>query len=108
MTYNAKLGAMTCSNNVTAPVTLGEVMEAMAMLPKPLRDVIAEAMRKEGFDPEHDWCFVPAKLREYAGPWPPKYLRFSPYLDEGFWFMRNPAPNAALNRQAAPATEGDE
>lgn len=80
----------TCSNNVAEPVTFSEVLKAMEKLPSTQRNVIAERMRKLGFDPEHDWCFVPARFRETAGAWPVKYIRFSPYIDR-ICFVRNPA-----------------
>ncbi len=92
-------GMLGTTNSVLTAATLVDVLTAIEQLIEP-QDKIASAMRKEGFDPGHDWCLVPASLREAAGPSPPKYLRFSPYID-GAWFMRNPAPNANSSANSA-------
>lgn len=77
------LGTCTTSASSAPPLTVEGLRKLIADLEAlmPPVDGLAALMRERGFDPDRGCVlFLPESMRSLAGPFPPKYVRFSAFI----------------------------
>ena len=73
--------ATTAAVPAEAPLPLDQLLSVMKDL---AHDPIGEWMRGRGYPPG-EWVLVlPEAMRDMAGPFPPRYVKFSPHVAEPY------------------------
>ena len=73
----------TTASTASTALTYEGLKAAIDSLPHIPPEPLGEYMRERGCPPEEGWLlFLPASMRDDAGPFPPTYVRFSPAIRE--------------------------